>query len=90
MAEDLSDIDPDRGERFSSGEEGYEFSQCDACEHFNGQARCDAFDDRTIPMAILKNDFDHRQNHPDDNGRTWTPERDEDVHPYEKWEGAHA
>ena len=77
-------------ERHGGGQAGYEWSQCHNCTHrHEGSPTCDAFGDRHIPMSILKNDFDHRENHPDDNGLTWEPEDEDAVHPFEEWSGAH-
>lgn len=89
MANSYDDLDPSRADRFGAGEGGYEHSQCGNCAHWTGKRTCEAFGDREIPFEILANEFDHRENHPDDNGLTWTPEDDGATHPFIEWAGVH-
>ena len=50
------------------------FSQCNTCRHRQpymknlGAIHCDAFQDRQIPMEILRNEIDHTKPYPGDNG----------------------
>jgi hypothetical protein len=50
--------------------------QCGSCVHFDRANMagnfCDAFPDG-IPEEITRNEFDHRNPHPDDNGIRYTP-----------------
>ena len=43
---------------------------CRTCKHRTGPMTCEAFD-VTIPMPILKGEFDHKQPYPNDNGIQW-------------------
>jgi len=40
---------------------------CRTCKHRTGPMTCEAFD-VTIPMPILKGEFDHKLPYPNDNG----------------------
>lgn len=89
MSDDVSNIPMERAGRFGTPEGGYEVSQCQFCAHYQGDRRCAAFGSTEIPIEILENSFDHRQNHPGDNGLAYEPEGDEAEHPWETWSGAH-
>jgi len=89
MSDDVSDIPEDRAGRFGTPPGGYEASQCQTCQHYEGDRRCAAFEDQEIPIEILDNQFDHRQEHRGDNGATWTPTGSDAEHPHEAWKGAH-
>jgi hypothetical protein len=41
-----------------------------------------------VPIAILENRFDHRHEHPDDNGTTWTPGHDGTEHAVDRWQSS--
>ena len=83
-----TDENRDRAARFGTPDDELEASQCQTCEHFEGNRRCAAFGSTPIPLAILENRVDHRETHPDDDGTTWTPDGDVQ-HPHETWSGAH-
>lgn len=74
------DNDEVRGRRFGSKVETWQLSQCLTCAHWEGNRTCSAFDGH-IPLSILENSFDHREEHPKDNGKTWTPDSDDVEHP---------
>ncbi len=42
-------------------------SQCNACKHYRGFGRCDAYPD-AIPQELLKNEFQHTIPYKDDKG----------------------
>ena len=56
----------DREDRWVWGEGDLEWSQCVSCKHKTGLT-CKAFPEG-IPKEMLRNQFDHRNPHPDDNG----------------------
>jgi hypothetical protein len=52
--------------------------QCAYCKHYDSDAKnkpsCAAFVGR-IPVEIIRGDFDHSDNHPNDNGLTFSPKK---------------
>jgi hypothetical protein len=64
--------------------------QCATCRHLysrdgSGDRHCDAFPKgRGIPDIILRNDHDHRDEYPGDNGVRWEPATHRSVHPLDE------
>jgi hypothetical protein len=46
---------------------------CVYCEHWTGGQTCKAFPGMKIPHEITTVEFDHRRNHPQDNGIVFSP-----------------